>query len=46
MLDRFYLSRAWFQQAQSDIVTAEALLNGPIPMRNEDVGCHVTAMCA
>jgi hypothetical protein len=39
-------SATWFQQADSDARTAEALLSMPNPMQEGDVGCHVAALCA
>ena len=41
-----YEAKPWFAQAKSDLRTAEALRTGPEPMLPDDVGCHVTAMCA
>jgi len=46
MADAGSRARAWAEQAESDARTAEALLERPPPMRVDDVGCHVTAMCA
>lgn len=39
-------AKPWFQQAASDVRTAEALARTPPPMTEADVACHVTAMCA
>lgn len=39
-------ARPWFKQAESDFRTANALRAVPDPMVLDDVGCHVTAMCA
>lgn len=41
-----YEARPWFTQAESDLRTANALRTGPEPMVPDDMGCHVTAMCA
>jgi hypothetical protein len=46
MADTGPRARAWAEQAESDARTAEALLERPPPMRADDVGCHVAAMCA
>jgi hypothetical protein len=46
MADAGPRAKAWAEQAESDARTAEALLKCPPPMRAEDVGCHVAAMCA
>lgn len=40
------MPRHWFIQAGSDLRVAEALNEGPLPMKAADVGCHVAAMCA
>ena len=41
-----YEAKPWFNQAESDLRTAKALRTCPCPMDQDDVGCHVTAMCA
>ncbi|ETR68002.1 MAG: hypothetical protein OMM_04831 [Candidatus Magnetoglobus multicellularis str. Araruama] len=43
---RTYEAKPWFVQAESDLRTANALRTGPSPMISNDVGCHVSAMCA
>jgi hypothetical protein len=42
----FRNARAWFQQAESDVRTAQAVLHCPEPMEPNDVGAHVAALCA
>jgi len=39
-------AKTWFAQAASDLRTAKAILGGPAPMHEADVGCHLAAMCA
>lgn len=39
-------AKAWFTQAESDARTAKALRTRPAPMIEQDVGCHVAALCA
>lgn len=45
-MTEFKLARAWFDQAESDARTGEALLVCARPMQVEDVGFHVAVMCA
>ncbi len=46
MSDHVARARAWLRQAGSDARTARALLAGPAPMDDIDVGCHVSTLCA
>ena len=41
-----YEAKPWFDQAKSDLRTATALRTAPSPIIFDDVGCHVSAMCA
>lgn len=40
------MPKHWFDQAESDLRVAEALMKVPKPMKDSDVGCHVAAMCS
>lgn len=42
----FRNARSWFQQAESDVRTARAVLQCPEPMQRGDVGAHVGALCS
>ncbi len=39
-------ARPWFEQAASDLRAALALYARPAPMTDQDVGCHVAALCS